>query len=569
MYLVNTKNNLLVRAKVEVLNLLLFFLSLAIFVFARPYLSTFFCHCASFFGMGLFFYSIRHVELKKYRFLIGVAWFFCVQAALLNWLATPDYQGFYVYGLHSILCLLLAVQFGLLILFLPRQSVSWKQVFFLSSLWTLFEWSRLFFLCGFIWNPVGLTLTASVYTAQLAAFFGVYGLSWCVMFFNLVFYKSLMQKKLKNIGVWLLFCCIPIFVSFCYISVQKQVLAKQKGSSLKIALVQTAIYPAEKNLFMERKDQFVNPYVQWQRIGQTLQNKQQKSFDLIVLPEAAVSFSAKACVYTYDEAKKIVAGWASNPLDSRELLTYPYAQKEMQEGQIFWRVNNLFFAKMLALCFDSEVIIGLEESVWGGGGDSYASAFFIQKDKAVPMRYDKRVLLPVAEYLPGEILRSLALRYGMTGFFTHGNEAGVFEGKGRYFPTICYEECFGDKVRQGKKEGGNLLVNLSNDAWYPHSRLNYTHFDHGRVRSIENGVYQVRACNTGVTAALDPFGRVVGELKGVGGSCDNLRDALVVHIPSKHVNTLYARFGDAWIVAICLSILVFFLLNGLFKRKKT
>lgn len=526
--------------------LALFFSSMLLCALAQPHRGWLLCALVSFAAFGLFFYAVRFARGKA-RFLLAFSWFFCVQVALLFWLATPMYQGFYVYGLLALLSALLGLQFALFTMIVStRRSPGLLQGLMLSSVWTLMEWVRLFFLCGFVWNPLGLTLTATPYLAQLASIGGVYGLSFIVMLCNLSLYSWLIQRRGRYLCSYVAVCLFPLVFSLIYMGVHRSKL-ESADETLKVALVQTAIYPPEKQFFLEHRQAYIDPYVQWRRVVDLLHRTGQDQFDLIVLPEAAFGFGASSPVY---ECSSAVMQWLG------------FTKSEGLEQEY---VSNLFFTKNLAKQFGSEVIIGLEESI---ESHHFLSAFFVTEE-GVKARYDKRVLLPVAEYLPGRLFRNLAKRYGMYSFFTPGKEAGVFEGKGRYFPTICYEECFSEVVRQGKRAGGELLVNISNDAWYPHSKLNRCHFDHAKVRSIETGSYQIRACNTGVTSALDPFGRVVAKLEDARGDCEQIREALVVTIPQVSLSTWYARFGDISLMLVCFAFIVSFTLYGQYKRKKS
>ena len=80
-------------------------------------------------------------------------------------------------------------------------------------------------------------------------------------------------------------------------------------------------------------------------------------------------------------------------------------------------------------------------------------------------------------------------------------------------PSICMEEMYSFIVRGGRLLNADLLLNITNDGWYPNSRLPKQHFDHGRIRAVENGLPLVRACNTGVTGAVDALGREIASLK--------------------------------------------------------
>ena len=148
-------------------------------------------------------------------------------------------------------------------------------------------------------------------------------------------------------------------------------------------------------------------------------------------------------------------------------------------------------------------------------------------------------------------------------FFTHGKEAKVFEGNCPLNISICYEECFSHLMREGKLNGAKLFVNVTNDAWYPSSRLPLKHFDLGKLRAIENGVPLVRACNTGVTAAVDSLGRVVDTLGNE--KLEWQKGVLFVPLDLYSYPTLYTYFGDYLIVAISL----FFLIIALIKPRES
>ena len=128
-------------------------------------------------------------------------------------------------------------------------------------------------------------------------------------------------------------------------------------------------------------------------------------------------------------------------------------------------------------------------------------------------RYEKRILLPIAEYIPFNWVKKFALKYGIADSFTPGLEAKVFQmGRVKTGVSICYEETFGNLMRANRAKGADLLINLTNDAWYPDSRLPSVHYLHGRLRAVELGIPLLRSCNTGVTCGIDALGRTIGML---------------------------------------------------------
>ncbi len=104
-------------------------------------------------------------------------------------------------------------------------------------------------------------------------------------------------------------------------------------------------------------------------------------------------------------------------------------------------------------------------------------------------------------------------------------------------PLICYEVIFpGDAVPKGERPG--WLLNVTNDAWFGISSGPFQHFQQARVRAVEEGLPLVRAANDGISAVIDPLGRVIGSLPlGTEGVLD-------ASLPRPMAATVYARLGD-------------------------
>ncbi|MBM3199054.1 MAG: hypothetical protein FJZ58_07390, partial [Chlamydiae bacterium] len=161
---------------------------------------------------------------------------------------------------------------------------------------------------------------------------------------------------------------------------------------------------------------------------------------------------------------------------------------------------------------------------------------------------------PLAESLPWRGLKRLTHLYGVEEFFSHGKSSVLLDEIA--IPSICYEELFSYTAREGRSQGGSLLINVTNDGWYPNSTLPEQHFTQGLIRSVENGVPLVRACNSGVTAAVDSLGRVVARLGEKGESCQFQSGVLFAHLSSKEYTTIFSICGDIPVLLIC-SVFVF------------
>lgn len=524
---------------------LLFIISLIIVGWGQPHVSPILSLISSGIGFALFWVFLSRLKGKRNRFLVSTTWFFGVQLIQLSWLASPTYQGVYIYFVYLALSLWLGLQFGILSLFLPEKgSVSFKRILGISGLWVLMEWGRLFVLCGFAWNPVGLSMTGYPIQGQLASVFGVFGLSFIVMVANLLaanFILSPRKKAFMAFGGVFLFPYLfgSVHLAYHY--------TKERGPIYHAVLVQTALLPDEKQLYTGREEKFVHPYLQWYQLLSHLKKYEEKDLDLIVFPEYALPFSSHATIYPLTQIQQVIGHELG---DLTLLLKEPLAEKRGEE----WFVSNALLIQALANRMSAEIVIGLDAEE---NEKNFNAAFHFIPHHQEIFRYEKRVLLPLAEYLPFSFLKPLVARYGILNFFSHGKEAKVTQGKHPMSLSVCYEECFPHVMREGKRKGAKLFVNVTNDGWYPYSQLPEQHFTHGRVRAIENGVPLLRACNTGVTAGVDSLGRTIARFENGEGNFELEKGALYVPVDLYSYLTLYSVWGDAFILILSLISLVF------------
>jgi len=539
------------------ITVVLFLISWALFAWGQPHISPVLSALASSFGLALMWFALLRIRSKKARYIVSALWFFAVQLVQLSWFASPTYQGTYIYFVYGGIALWLGAEFGILSLFLPKKGpISFRRILGISALWTLLEWSRLFVLCGFAWNPIGLSLTGFNISSQLASVIGVFGLSFLVMGINLLGVNLCYRRNkraLLTYGGVLLF---PYLFGAFHLDFHER---KDRKGPYHVALVQTALLPDEKDYYYGKEDRFVHPYLQWYSIVTYLKSHSDKNLDLIVLPEYALPFGSHAKVYAFRDMAPFMEGELG---DLSSLLVEPFAEK--REGK--WYVSNSFWAQALADYYQAELVMGLDSK---DGKDHYNAAFhFSSKGAREITRYEKRVLLPLAEYLPFTFLKPLVARYGITNFFTHGKEAKVIGEEHPMSLSVCYEECFPHVMREGRVKGAKLFVNVTNDGWYPYSRLPEEHYIHGRIRSIENGVPLLRACNTGVTAGVDSLGRTVARFENGDGSFELEKGALFIPLDLYSYPTLYTFWGDTFIVLISLVSLIF-LRNPLAEKRES
>jgi apolipoprotein N-acyltransferase len=179
----------------------------------------------------------------------------------------------------------------------------------------------------------------------------------------------------------------------------------------------------------------------------------------------------------------------------------------------------------------------------------FNSAALVSPDGAWTARYDKVHLVPFGEYLPFRNFLSFA--GGLTkevGEFQRGTLRRPLDAGGEKLGVfICYESVFPDEVRQFANNGAQVLVNISNDGWYGDSGAWAQHLNQTRMRAIENNRWLLSATDTGLTASIDPFGRVVAKLPR------KERSALIAPYTPISVTTFYTRHGD-WFAYACAII---------------
>jgi apolipoprotein N-acyltransferase len=195
-----------------------------------------------------------------------------------------------------------------------------------------------------------------------------------------------------------------------------------------------------------------------------------------------------------------------------------------------------------------------------GHVDLYNAATVFAPDGALLGRYAKIHLVPWGEYIPFQSFFSFA--HGIThnaGRFTHGWRRSVFRVKGhRYGIFICYESIFADEIRQFALNGAEVLVNISDDGWYGDTSAPWQHLNMARMRAIENRRWLLRDTNTGVTAAIDPYGRLTQSAPR------HVFTSLAVQYGSRDDLTFYTRYGDVF--ALACGILSIAMLAGGVRR---
>ena len=274
----------------------------------------------------------------------------------------------------------------------------------------------------------------------------------------------------------------------------------QQATPLRLALIQPNISIAEKYSPADREAQLD---LQFGLSAQTLTQHP----DLVIWPESMYPFGVP-------EAMQQVP-WPSTPATDN----------------VYWLIGALTY----------------------GGQPSprqvFNSALLLAPDGRILGRYHKQQLLAFGEYIPLQrylpFLRGISptignLTPGPGGIVTLPNGIGLG-------PLICYEDIVPDLGRQAVRQGAQVLVNLTNDMWFGHTRAPYQHRALAAFRAVENRVYLVRVTNTGLTSIIDALGREQVALP-------MFQEGTLVHtIRPLRSTSVYTRFGD-WFAQLCSAV---------------
>ncbi len=267
-----------------------------------------------------------------------------------------------------------------------------------------------------------------------------------------------------------------------------------------------------------------------------------------------------------EQCKTYIAGIPQTGAPTGEIICPPYPTHPdlvvWPESPAPFIEGDLSFTQAMrsvALTTQAPLVVGgigmdfsRAENVWR----DYNSAFIVDASGQMVGRYDKIHLVPFGEYIPFQNLLTFAHKLtGRVSSFTRGSDHRVFlldtqnGGRHRYGVFICYEAVFADEVRQLARNGAEVLVNVSDDGWYGDTSAPWQHLNMARMRAVENRRWLLRDTNTGVTAAIDPYGRVRQSIPR------HQVDALPAEFGFRDGITFYTAHGDvfAW-VCVLLSL---------------
>ena len=467
------------------------------------------------------FIALRDTRSIGRALLLGWVAGLTACVGIVYWIAYVVVQyGYLPFYLGLSIMLLLACYLGLYFALFAAGIVYFKRkvpLFIVApTLWVCLEYvkSRLF--TGFPWENLGYSQFNNILLIQIADVTGIFGLSLLIVLLNVAFFEIVTKRSKKSFAlaaiVVLLWSCVYVYGVLRIAEIDKVLKAAQ---TMNVTLIQGNIDQSIKwNKDFQKET--INIYEELSL------RRPQAGGSLLVWPETAVPFNFQ------DE----------NDLH-RQLRALPV------------KTNSWFIFGSMSYARRSQ------------GLDYFNSAYLLSPQGLILGKYDKVHLVPYGEYVPFRELFPFV--NGLTagiGDFTEGKGFSPLNmGERKIGVLICYEGILPEAARAYKNAGSELLVNITNDAWFGSTSAPYQHLSMAAFRAVETRLYLVRAANTGISAIVDPTGKVVADTKLFK------KDAIHGIIKFIALPTFYARYGD-WPVGASFVCVVVLFVWSLTRRKR-
>lgn len=421
--------------------------------------------------------------------------------------------------------------FGLALSFLTRRG-GFSPVLTAPVIWVCLEYLRSH--AGFLalpWALLGQSQHRLLPVIQMAAFTGVYGISFIIVMINALLSEillalvagdrespsrcemPLLPSALATLGV----VTVSLLYGFSALS------AKPAGDGINISLIQGNIPQAIK-WQNQYRTMVLETYCRL-----TTQAAQADRPTLIVWPESAIPGAF------------------------------------LQDSQATHTVFTL------AQSLRTHLLLGSAQRPKLGEGHKvlthrYNSVFLLSPEGTIAGYYHKIYLLPFAEYLPYRDAWPWPKRLAAhAGDFIPGRNFTLFELNGiKFGVAICWENIFPDLVREFVVRGAEFIVNVTNEAWFGDTAAPHQFVMMSVFRAVENRLSVARAANTGISCVIDPWGRIAGIVTNQGKYLF-VEGFLTKTLPRRQQISFYTKYGDAFSY-LNMVILLSLLLLVLFKR---
>ncbi len=433
---------------------------------------------------------------------------------VVNYGYLPYYAGIFVMLLLAAYLSIYIALFTAGIVYFSGKGI--HKVLIAPVLWTCLEYGKSYLFTGFPWENLAYSQYLNTALIQTVDITGTYGLSFIIVLVNVIIF-DILNEKFKGrrlITEVALGCTLMLIIfSYGYFRVNQIDESLMTAESMDVTLIQGNI---NQNIKWDPRFQMetINVYN-----NLSLQEKSSRP-GLMVWPETAA----------------------------------PFFFQEFNE--LHNRIVNIAQMSGEWLLFGSPSY--LRENIGNEHCISYLnSAFLLSPTGKKIERYDKVHLVPYGEYVPLKNIFPFISKLAVgVGDFRSGNSYNPLTLDNKKLGVlICYEGIFPEASRTYKNMGVDLLVNITNDAWFGRTSAPYQHLSMTIFRAVENRLYVIRSANTGISSVIDPVGRIIAKTELFTKS--RLRDNV------KFINhkTFYTAYGDIFVIICLISLICCFLIT--------
>lgn len=395
----------------------------------------------------------------------------------------------------------------------------------IASSFVMIEWARSWIFTGFGWIPLGQSQIPALALCQIAEFTGVYGVSFLLVLINGAVALWFIRAPMRSRGILTSIIAGIVLANFLLGSLMVAMPVSGRGPS--VLVVQSNFAHGrggEKLVTFDQQEEF-----HFRKTRETL--REQKA-DLVVWSETVLP---------------------PMNIEARSRTKDPRLSTGIHEDLL-----KLVNEHMTSLVFGAYALLHFDGSATTA--DVRNSVYQYSHGQTGQARYDKIHLVPMGEIVPFKqswpwaynVFMKLAA-YSVQYTINSGTieDAKIFSlptnsGEWKFITPICFEDIDGALIasllRSPEGRRADFIVNITNDGWF-NERQKWQHLQNAIFRSIENRVPMVRCCNTGVSAQVDPMGRMVEQIE------PNREGVFVQELHVKSGTTFYTRYGDvfAWV----------------------
>jgi apolipoprotein N-acyltransferase len=390
------------------------------------------------------------------------------------------------------------------------------------------------------WDQLGYSQVGNFLLTSIAPFTGVYGITFVLLCVNVLLLSALLSVRLRwRAALFLIWLIVAIFLQTGY------------RMAPPAAPTEATAVLLQENLAVNQSNQWVGP--EWdQNVANYLDASAKSCGPFIAgMPETSAAWMQPDCP-AVPVSPDIIA-WPEAPS--------PFHESDPRFQQVVKSLTSITHAPAII----GNLAIDFNPSAANPRNaiSLYNAASFIAPDGRFVGRYNKVHLVPWGEYVPFKDFFAFAGHLTrQVGDMTHGWRRDLFSTGGHNFGTfICYESIFGDEIRIFAKEGADVFVNISDDGWYGDTSAPWQHLNMARMRAIENRRWVLRDTNSGVTAVIDPYGRITASAPR------HIFTSLAARYGYRSDKTFYTLYGNvfAWLCGIITVVAL--VLAGAFARR--